>query len=36
MTNHQWIHHVLVKAYGREIITAQQVAELLALYRGLK
>jgi hypothetical protein len=36
MTNQQWTHHTLAKAYGRGIITASQLRELLALYRGMK
>ena len=36
MTNQQWTHYTLARAYGRGIMTAQQVAEFIALYRGLK
>jgi len=36
MTNNQWTHYTLARAYGKGIITAQQVAEIIAIYRGLK
>jgi hypothetical protein len=36
MTNHQWTHKTLATAYARGILTAQQVAEFIAIYRGLK
>lgn len=36
MTNHQWTHYTLARAYSRGIITANQLDGLLKLYRGLK
>ena len=36
MTNNQWTHYTLTRAYARGILTAQQVAEFITLYRGLK
>jgi hypothetical protein len=36
MTNHQWTHYTLTRAYSRGIITATQLDGLLKLYRGLK
>ena len=36
MTNHQWTHYTLTRAYARGILSAQQVAEFIALFRGLK
>lgn len=36
MTNHQWTHYALARAYAKGILTAQQVAEFIAIYRGLK
>lgn len=36
MTNTNWTHYTLARAYARGILSAQQVAEFIALYRGLK
>jgi hypothetical protein len=36
MTNHQWTHRTLARAYAKGILSAQQVAEFIALYRGMK
>jgi hypothetical protein len=36
MSNYQRFHYSLTRAYGKGIITAQQVAEMIAIYRGLK
>jgi len=36
MTSNQWTHYTLTRAYARGILSAQQVAEFIALYRGLK
>ena len=36
MTSYQRFHYSLTRAYGKGIITAQQVAEMVAIYRGLK
>jgi len=36
MTNHQWTHRTLVRAYAQGIITAQQLADIVVIYRGLK
>jgi hypothetical protein len=36
MTNNQWTHKTLATAYARGILTAQQVAQFIALYRGFK
>jgi hypothetical protein len=36
MTREQWTHYTLMRAYGKGILTAQQVADFLTLYRGLK
>jgi hypothetical protein len=36
MTSHQWTHHTLALAYARGILSAKQVAEFIALYRGMK
>jgi hypothetical protein len=36
MTNNQWTHYTLTRAYARGIITAQQLAGFLTLYKGLK
>jgi len=36
MTNHQWTHYTLARAYARGFLSAQQVAQFIALYKGLK
>lgn len=36
MTAHQWTHYTLARAYARGILSAQQVAQFLTLYKGLK
>jgi hypothetical protein len=36
MTNQQWTHYTLMRAYGKGILTATQVREFLSLYRGMK
>jgi hypothetical protein len=36
MTREQWTHYTLTRAYARGVLTAKQVAEFIALYRGLK
>jgi hypothetical protein len=36
MTNNQWTHYTLARAYARGILSAQQVAEFLTIYKGLK
>jgi hypothetical protein len=36
MTAHNWTHYTLARAYARGILTAQQMAQIIALYKGLK
>jgi hypothetical protein len=36
MTREQWTHYTLARAYARGVLTAQQVADFIALYRGMK
>lgn len=36
MTSYQRFNYSLTRAYGRGTISAQQLAELIAIYRGLK
>jgi hypothetical protein len=36
MTSYQRFHYSLTRAYGRGILTGQQLAELISIYRGLK
>lgn len=36
MTNNQWTHYTLAKAYGKGVITGKQLADILTLYKGLK
>ena len=36
MTQNNWTHYTLARAYARGILSAQQVAQFIALYKGLK
>jgi hypothetical protein len=36
MTQEQRFHYSLTRAYGKGLISAQQIADLVAIYRGLK
>jgi hypothetical protein len=36
MTQTQRFHYTLTRAYGRGLVSAQQIAELVAIYRGFK
>ena len=36
MTAHNLTHYTLARAYARGILSAQQVAQFIALYKGLK
>jgi hypothetical protein len=36
MNREQWTHYTLARAYARGILSAQQVAQFIALYKGLK
>ena len=36
MTQTQRFHYTLTRAYGRGLVSAQQLAELVAIYRGFK
>ena len=36
MTQTQRFHYTLTSAYGRGLVSPQQIAELVAIYRGFK
>lgn len=36
MNNYQRMNYSLARAYAKGILSAQQVAEFIAIYRGLK
>jgi len=36
MTQNNWTHYTLARAYARGILSAQQIAQFIALYKGLK
>jgi len=36
MTSQQRFHYSLTRAYGKGLISAQQIADLVAIYRGEK
>jgi hypothetical protein len=36
MTAHNLTHYTLARVYARGILSAQQVAEFLTIYKGLK